>query len=99
MHALVHGKYRYGLAGGGILGAILWLAGESLPRMFTDSQEVVSTATTPLQYVIALQPLNALVFVLDGIFVGASDFGYLALVCDSVYNRLCISSFFPACTQ
>ena len=51
-----------------------------LLRVFTDSEAVAAAAEQPLLYVAALQPVSALIFVLDGIFVGASDFSYLALV-------------------
>ena len=44
---------------------------------FTEHAEVV-TAVAQLRWIVAvIQPLNAVVFVLDGIFIGAGDMGYL----------------------
>jgi MATE family multidrug resistance protein len=66
--------------GGGIglaCGAVYACGLEPIARGFTAHQEVVR-AIASLTWLIALvQPLNALVFVLDGIFIGANDAGYL----------------------
>jgi hypothetical protein len=51
-----------------------------LPALFTPSAAVAEAAAAPLGYVTLLQPLNALVFVLDGVLVGACDFAFLAAV-------------------
>lgn len=58
-------------------GAVYACALAPIGRVFTPHQEVVA-AIASLTWLIALvQPLNALVFVLDGIFIGANDVGYL----------------------
>jgi putative MATE family efflux protein len=51
-----------------------WLAG-----LFTDDPGVRHLALEVLWIVAALQPLAAVVFVLDGVLIGAGDAGYLAL--------------------
>jgi putative MATE family efflux protein len=51
-----------------------WLAG-----LFTNDAGVRHLTLQVLWIVAALQPLAALVFVLDGILIGAGDAGYLAL--------------------
>ncbi len=59
--------------------ALLFLAARPvLPRIFTAEPEVLDTVDTILPFVIGMQPLNALVFVWDGVFMGAEDFRYLA---------------------
>ncbi len=80
------------LAWGGAIGAALGLvyaaAMEPIGRAFTSHLAVVE-AIASLTWIIApMQPLNALVFVLDGVLIGANDVGYLframavaALVC------------------
>jgi MATE family multidrug resistance protein len=65
-------------AGIGLAFLVVFAAGlEPIGRLFTDHAEVVA-AIRPLGWAIALvQPLNAVVFVLDGVFIGANDVGYL----------------------
>ncbi len=56
---------------------IYGLALGPIAQAFTEHQEVVDLILS-LQLLIALiQPLNAVVFVFDGIFIGANDLGYL----------------------
>lgn len=66
--------------GGGIgaaLGLVYALAMAPIGRAFTQHEPVVA-AILSLTWIIApMQPLNALVFVLDGIFIGANDVAYL----------------------
>jgi putative MATE family efflux protein len=50
-----------------------------LVRIFTTDAEVRHLAEQLLWIVAALQPVAAVVFVLDGVLIGASDAGYLAL--------------------
>ncbi len=51
-----------------------WLAG-----LFTNDPGVRHLTLEVLWIVAALQPLAAMVFVLDGVLIGAGDAGYLAL--------------------
>ncbi len=71
------------LVWGAILGvglaAAFGVARPWLPRIFTDDPDAIARVDTLLPFVIWMQPLNALVFVWDGIFMGAEDFRYLAL--------------------
>ena len=50
-----------------------------LAEVFTDSAPVVSLAAQLLIWVALLQPIGALAFTLDGILIGASDTGFLAI--------------------
>ena len=49
-----------------------------LPEVFTDDPEVVALAGFLLWFVAAMQPANAVVFVLDGVLIGAGDMAFLA---------------------
>ncbi len=49
-----------------------------LPGIFTDDAEVIALTGFLLWWVAALQPINGLVFVLDGLLIGAGDMRFLA---------------------
>lgn len=49
-----------------------------IARLFSSDPDVVTAAAFSLLVVAALQPLNAYVFVLDGVLIGAGDHRYLA---------------------
>jgi hypothetical protein len=49
-----------------------------LPMAFTDDADVAAAVWSLLPLVIGMLPLNALVYVLDGVLLGASDFQFLA---------------------
>lgn len=69
----------WGLGVGLLLALGFAATAEWLPRFFTDDATTITTTRTVLPFVIAMQPLNALVFVWDGIYIGAEAFRYLAL--------------------
>ncbi len=63
----------------GLAGAVLLLAGRGvLPHLFTDDPAVVALTGFILWHVAALQPVNSIAFVLDGLLIGAGDHAYLA---------------------
>lgn len=49
-----------------------------LPRLFSADAEVVEAVARIYGFVALMQPLNALVFVWDGVFMGAEAFAFLA---------------------
>ncbi len=49
-----------------------------LPGLFSEDAEVVALCAFVLVFVAVLQPLNAVVFVLDGVLIGAGDMRFLA---------------------
>lgn len=64
--------------GFGVLVGVGYLALESvLPRIFTSDPAVVSAVTGVWLVVAVLQPVGGVVFVLDGILMGAGDFRFL----------------------
>jgi putative MATE family efflux protein len=67
-----------GVAGGLVAGAAVAASRTFLPEVFTDDAEVARLAAFVLWWVAALQPVNAIVFVLDGLLIGAGDLRYLA---------------------
>ncbi|MDQ4133577.1 MAG: MATE family efflux transporter [Actinomycetota bacterium] len=69
---------EWGVAVGLVFGALVAGASAVLPRLFTDDADVARLASFLLLLVAALQPLNAVVFVLDGVLIGAGDLRYLA---------------------
>jgi MATE family multidrug resistance protein len=64
---------------GGVLLALFQLAGGWLPRLFTADAATLAATAAVLPFVVWMQPLNALVFVWDGIFLGAEEFRFLAV--------------------
>ena len=69
----------WGLGVGLFLALGFTATAEWLPRLFTDDGATIAATRAVLPFVIAMQPLNALVFVWDGIFIGAEAFRYLAV--------------------
>jgi putative MATE family efflux protein len=67
-----------GLGAGVVLALLLAAARPFLPGWFTDDPAVVAAVGAVYWFVVLMQPLNALVFVWDGIVIGAAGFSYLA---------------------
>ena len=70
--------FQWGLAVGVALGAGFFLLRPVLPSFFTDDPATVRSLLDIYLFVALLQPLNGLVFVGDGIYMGAEAFSYLA---------------------
>ncbi len=68
-----------GLYIGIALGVLLFVSAPALAGLFTGSAAVAALATQLLIWVALLQPLGAVAFTLDGILIGASDTGFLAV--------------------
>ncbi len=69
---------QWGLAVGIVLGLGFWALRPVLPSFFTDDPDTVAALLDVYLFVVVLQPLNGLVFVGDGIYMGAEAFPYLA---------------------
>lgn len=67
-----------GLAVGALLGVGFGLARGWLPALFSDDEAVRAAVRSVIPFVALMQPLNALAFVWDGVFMGIEDFGFLA---------------------
>ncbi|MFY9677649.1 MATE family efflux transporter [Glutamicibacter protophormiae] len=66
----------FGLATGAFLLATSWV----FPMVFTTDEQIRSLTTIGLWVLALAQPLCGLVFVLDGVLIGAGDARYLGLV-------------------
>ena len=76
--ALSNRMLGWGFVWGLLLAAVFWLLRGVLPGWFTSDQSVIAAAASLMPFVAATQPLNSVVFVLDGIMIGATDFKFLA---------------------
>jgi len=68
----------WGGASGAVLGTALLAVRPWLPRLFTGDPAVLAAIAAVYPFLAGLEPLAGLVFVWDGIFMGAEDFRYLA---------------------
>lgn len=66
------------ICSGVVLAVALGLVRYPVAELFSNDPAVVSAAAMSLLVVAALQPLNAYVFVLDGVLIGAGDHRFLA---------------------
>ena len=69
---------EWGLLAGVVLGGLVALLRPALAPLFSDDQAVIQLTRQVLWVVAILQPLNAVVFVLDGVLIGAGDLRFLA---------------------
>ena len=70
---------EWGIFVGVVFGVVLVAARALLVPVFTDDAGVRDLAVQLLLVVALLQPLNAVVFVLDGVLIGAGDQRFLAI--------------------
>lgn len=70
---------EWGVIAGCVLGAAIALASPLLATVFTHDSAVRNEALPILWIVAAMQPMNGVVFVLDGVLIGAGESRYLAL--------------------
>ena len=86
---------RWGVVGGVVTGLLLAVASPVLGALFTDDR-AVQDLLVPVLVVAALgQPVAGVVFVLDGVLIGAGDGAYLArggLVTLAVYAPLALAA-------
>ncbi|MER8086300.1 MATE family efflux transporter [Streptomyces sp. NPDC058316] len=69
---------QWGIASGVVFGALIVLARPLFVPLFTDDQSVQGTLLPALLVVALSQPIAGVVFVLDGVLMGAGDGRYLA---------------------
>ncbi|HSG80033.1 MAG TPA: MATE family efflux transporter [Acidimicrobiia bacterium] len=67
-----------GMAVGLALAAVLAAIAGPLPGWFTDDPAVIAEIRSIYWFLVVLQPLAAVVFVWDGVFLGLADFAFLA---------------------
>jgi putative MATE family efflux protein len=76
--ALTRRMIAWGTGTGFGAGALLAVLAPWLPRLFTSDPAVQDVLVPALLVVAAIQPLSGVVFVLDGVLIGAGDGVYLA---------------------
>ncbi|MFC9122544.1 MATE family efflux transporter [Streptomyces sp. NPDC057067] len=69
---------QWGIASGVVLGGVILLARPLFVPMFTSDASVKDTLLPALLVVALSQPISGVVFVLDGVLMGAGDGRYLA---------------------
>ncbi len=79
LRAVTNRLLLWGLLTGVALTLVFLAVGSFLPRLFTDDATTLREVARVLPFVIWMQPLNALVFVWDGIYMGTEEFRFLAV--------------------
>ena len=69
---------EWGAGAGVVLGVAVLVLRPWLPHLFTNDAAVATLAGFLLLWVAVLQPVNGVVFVLDGLLIGAGDMAFLA---------------------
>ena len=69
----------WGFVWGVALAIVFWLVRNTLPTWFTSDPEVIVVAAGLMPFVALTQPLNGVVFVFDGVLIGAGVFRFLGL--------------------
>lgn len=69
---------QWGVVSGAVLGGLVALSAPFVGRLFTSDQDVRSQLLAALLVVAVTQPIAGVVFVLDGVLMGAGDGPYLA---------------------
>lgn len=69
---------RWGVVSGVVTGGLLALVSPLIGRVFSSDADVLATVPPVLLVAALAQPLAGLVFVLDGVLIGAGDARYLA---------------------
>jgi putative MATE family efflux protein len=83
---------EWGLVAGVAFSVLVIILRPVLGPLFSDDPEVRRLTGEVLWFVAALQPVNAVVFVLDGVLIGAGDLRFLALAMLGAF-----AVFLPAC--
>ncbi|GAA1956730.1 MATE family efflux transporter [Agromyces allii] len=78
VRAVLRRCVQWGVVSGVVLGALVIATAWVLPALFTSSAEVAALLPPSLVVLGLSAPLGGLVFVLDGVLIGAGDARYLA---------------------
>jgi putative MATE family efflux protein len=70
---------EWGVVAGVVAGVAVVILRPVLPIVFTHDEAVRSLVAFILWFVAAMQPVNGVVFVLDGVLIGAGDMRFLAV--------------------
>ena len=67
----------WGVSIGAGFGMVYFLWMDAIARCFTEHEDVLQVILALTPIIASIQPLNAAVFILDGILIGANDIGYM----------------------
>jgi len=70
---------HWGLVAGVAFGVVTIALRGPLPHLFSSDPAVIEVTSFVLLFVALMQPINGVVFVLDGLLIGAGDLRYLAV--------------------
>jgi putative MATE family efflux protein len=70
---------EWGLAAGVVFGVVTVAFREVIPHVFSADPAVIEVTAFVLLFVGLMQPVNGVVFVLDGLLIGAGDLRFLAV--------------------
>ncbi|KAL0674206.1 hypothetical protein Bca4012_002187 [Brassica carinata] len=90
---VLFGVLQVGLATGTGLAAVLFIGFEPFSSLFTTDSEVLKIALSGTLFVAGSQPVNAIAFVLDGLYYGVADFGFAAYAMVSISSSSVIAGF------
>ncbi|XP_040948655.1 protein DETOXIFICATION 44, chloroplastic [Gossypium hirsutum] len=76
---VIYSVLKIGLATGFPLAVFLFIGFEALSSLFTTDAEVLQIAWSGTLFVAGSQPVNAIAFVLHGLYYGVSDYEYVAV--------------------
>jgi putative MATE family efflux protein len=82
---------EWGVASGVVFGLVVLAVRPWLPALFTNDPAVRALLASTLIVVALLQPMAGVVFVLDGVLIGAGDMRYLAAA-----GVVTVAAFLPA---
>ncbi|WP_040320924.1 MATE family efflux transporter [Aeromicrobium marinum] len=91
--ALTRRMMAWGAGFGGAAGLLLLASAPFVARLFTTDPAVLDAAVPAIVAIAVIQPLSGVVFVLDGVLIGAGDGAYLAwagLLTLAVYAPLAV---------
>lgn len=77
-HAAGRRVLQWGVGVGLVALVIFGVGAPFLPHLFTNDPAVVSIAIVAMIHLALMQPINGIVFALDGILIGAGDMAFLA---------------------
>lgn len=83
----------WGVAAGAVFGLVVWAASRLYVPLFSPDPQVQQLVVSVLVVVAVVTPLSGVVFVLDGVLIGAGDARYLGLVsvvCTVLYVPLAL---------
>lgn len=77
----IYGKLLtvWGIVAGLLFGTVLLVGNAHIARLFSSDEKLIELTLTLLPLLVIIQPLNGIVFVLDGILIGVLDTRFLML--------------------